>query len=226
MIFMLKLYLIVVFRFILDLNLFTNLIECSNTFALLTGQDKTPGPESCFLTPSSKGRQRKKNPKYIDYQTDDTSPPSTPRRGSRGGTSKRSQAKRGQADNTQEQVADGEIEATDGDPQESSEQISAKTPKKTVRAKRTPRKNTPAKTAAARKASIGDGDPPAEEGGVGDVVPQVNGRQKRKYVRKRPPQEVAAVTETPPKESQGEPPAEPQEETTPGGRRRRGAAKA
>ncbi|XP_019108923.1 general transcription factor 3C polypeptide 2 [Larimichthys crocea] len=199
------------------------------------GQE-TPTEQCCDSTPTNNGRRRKKNPKYFDYETNDTSnvqsvQQKTPRRSSgrkRGAAaaSKRTPAKGGEAENASPQAEDGE--ATGETPQ-TDENSSKETPKKVVRAKRTPAKRTPgrktpAKKTPAKKTPIADGGFPTEDGGAVDPVQQENGKPKRKYVRRRPVQEL--VTEPPCKEVQGEPPTEPEEEIQPGGRRRRGAAKA
>ncbi|XP_051265270.1 general transcription factor 3C polypeptide 2 [Dicentrarchus labrax] len=191
------------------------------------GQEE-PSEQCCDLTPSSKGRQRKKNPKYLDYETDDNEQnvqQKTPRkssgRGGRGGgrtAPKKTPAKSRKAKNATQQTEDGEIEATDKTPQESDGNISDETPKKAVRAKKTPTKKTPAKKTPAKKTPTADAGLPAGEGGA--TVQKENGTTKRKYVRKRP------VAEPPRKEAQEEPPVEPVEEIQPGGRQRRGAAKA
>ncbi|KAM9339283.1 general transcription factor 3C polypeptide 2 [Symphorus nematophorus] len=204
-----------------------------------SGQGEETPPEQCDLTPSSKGRQRKKNPKYFDYETDKAVNVQSvhqrkPQRKSSGGrgASKKSPAKSGEAENDTQQTADGEIETTtEKTNQESDGNISKETPKKTGRARKTPKKapakRTPAKRTAAKKTPTADtdGGRPAEEGGVVDAVQQENGKPKRKYVRRRPVKEEP-VAEPPCEEAQGEPPAEPEEEIQPGGRRRRGAAKA
>lgn len=140
---------------------------------------------------------------------------------------KRTPAKSGKATRAAEHAADGELEASDKTPKESNDKISEETPKKPVRAKKTPTKRTPARKTPARKTpakktTAADGDLPAEEDGVSNTLQQENGKPKRKYVRKRPVQEVEPVREPPCKEAEGE----PEEEIQPGGRRRRGAAKA
>ncbi|XP_039981813.1 general transcription factor 3C polypeptide 2 [Xiphias gladius] len=188
------------------------------------GQEQ-PSEEHWDLTPSSKGRQRKKNPKYSDYETDGTfvvqKTPRTSSRG-RGKASKTTPAKVEKGKDTQ-QPADGEKEATDATSQESDGKTLEETPKKLVRAKRTPSKKAPAK-----ETPMADGGLPSGEGGVVDTLQQDNGtpKPKRKYVRKQPAQKATPVTEPPCEEAQGERPVEPEEEIEPGGRRRRGAAKA
>ncbi|XP_070782154.1 general transcription factor 3C polypeptide 2 [Enoplosus armatus] len=195
------------------------------------GQEEEPSEQHCDLTPSSKGRQRKKNSKYLDYETDESLQQKPPRKssGGRGAASKKTPAKRGKAKNATQQTADGGKEATDETPQESDGKILEETPKKTVRAKKTPTKKTPAKKTPtrrtpAKKTPTTDRGLPPGEGGVVDTEQQENGtpKPKRKYVRKQPAQEVEA--EPPCKEAQGGPPIEPEEETQPSGRRRRGAA--
>ncbi|XP_033505045.1 general transcription factor 3C polypeptide 2 [Epinephelus lanceolatus] len=192
-----------------------------------------PAEQCCDLTPSSRGRQRKKNPKYLDYETESVfdvqSSQQKPRRKSSGegraAASKRSPAKSRKAKTATQQSEDGEEEkAGDKTPQEPDGKTSEETPKKAVRAKKTPRKKTPAKKGPAKKTPTTDGDLPTGEGGVVVTAQQENGtpKPKRKYVRRKPVQEPAP--EPPREEAQGEP-TEP-EETTPSGRRRRGAAKA
>ncbi|XP_074471258.1 general transcription factor 3C polypeptide 2 isoform X2 [Sebastes fasciatus] len=112
--------------------------------------DSGPGREQpsepcCGLTPSSRGRQRRKNPKYLDYETEDVfdvqSPQQRARRSSSGGggggggggagggaASQKTPAKRGRAKNTTQQTEDGETEATDKIDQESDGKTSQETP--------------------------------------------------------------------------------------------------
>lgn len=183
------------------------------------------------MTPSSKGRQRKKNSKYFDYETKDSlnvqsAQQKTQRKSARGrggAAAKKSPAKSGKANNATQKTEDEEIEVTDKTPQDSD---GRKTPKKTGRPKKTPTKKTPARKTPAKKTPTTDGGLPTGEGGVLDTVQQENGTPKRKYVRKRPAQEVEPATEPPRKEAQGEPQIEAEEENQPGGRPRRGAAKA
>ncbi|XP_034555359.1 general transcription factor 3C polypeptide 2 [Notolabrus celidotus] len=188
------------------------------------GQEK-PSEQIPDLTPSSTGRLRKRNPKYLDFETEDTSDvPKKPQRRSSGrvAAAKRTPAKRAKANNDAQETADGEHEANDKTPEESAGITPRKTPKKAGRgrkAKRTPVKRTPAKKAPA---PAPDGGLQAEDGGVVAAVQQENGtpKPKRKYVKK---QKVEAVVEPPPPCEEKE---EPEEEIQPGGRRRRGAAKA
>ncbi|XP_071323756.1 general transcription factor 3C polypeptide 2 isoform X2 [Trachinotus anak] len=197
------------------------------------GQEKPP-EERWDLTPSSKGRQRKKNPKYSDYETDSTvCRQKTPRQSTRGAgrASKTTPTKIEEAKNETQQAADGEKEANDKKPLETDGKSPEETPKKAVRAKKTPSKKTPAKKTPAKRTPAkrtpkAAGGLPDGEGGVVDNVQQENGtpKPKRKYVRKQ--QKAAAAAETPCGEAQDERPAEPEEEIEPGGRRRRGAAKA
>lgn len=91
------------------------------------------------------------------------------------------------------------------------------TPKRRGRSKKTPL----VKTASPSLTVTADGDPPTTEtGGAENSVKQENGtpKPKRKYVRKKP---VEEVRDPPDKKEQGEPDEEPES----GGRRRRGAAK-
>ncbi|XP_034756650.1 general transcription factor 3C polypeptide 2 [Etheostoma cragini] len=216
--------------------------------------DSQQGPEKlseqCFnLSLSSKGRQRKINPKYSDYETDGMyggKDGQKQRRKSPEAASKKTPAKRGKAKNASHQTEDGEKEAAFETPQESEGKTSEETPEKAVRARKTPTKKTPArktptkktpvrktptkktparktptKKTPAKKTPTTDGGLATGEGGIVDAVQQENGtpKPKRKYVRKQPAPEP--VPEPPCQEAQEEP-----EETTPSGRHRRGAAKA
>ncbi|KAM6906758.1 general transcription factor 3C polypeptide 2 [Lycodopsis pacificus] len=195
------------------------------------------------LTPSSRGRQRRKNTKYCDYETDDPSDVQSAREktrrtrsgGDRGAASKRTPAKSGKAENAGHQTEDVEPEATDGTPRESDGEPPEDTPKKATRAKRTkrtpakktpakrtPAKKTPAKRTPAKKTPVKKTPNTDGEGGVVDAAQLENGtpKPKRKYVRKQPAMEPVVE---PPCE---DPPIEADEETTPSGRHRRGAAKA
>ncbi|XP_067428686.1 general transcription factor 3C polypeptide 2 [Thunnus thynnus] len=190
------------------------------------GQE-TPSKQLWDLTPSSKGRQRRKNPKYSDYETDDAInvQERQPRKSSGDGAApKKTPAKSVKAKKATQQPADGEQEPTE--PQESDGKTSEKTPKKTSRGKKTPSKKSPAKKTPAVKAPAADGPLPAGEGGHLDTVLQENGTPKprRKYVRKQIVQKAEAVTDPPPCDEEA--PTEPVEEIEAGGRRRRGAAKA
>ncbi|XP_029318672.1 general transcription factor 3C polypeptide 2 isoform X2 [Cottoperca gobio] len=204
-----------------------------------------PSEQCCDLTPSSRGRQRKKNSKYFDYETEaatDVQSSQRRPRGKRSGggieaDSGKSPAKSGKAKNaTQQTEEDVDKEATDETLQESDGKTSQETPKRAVRAKKTstkktpakktPAKKTPAKKTPAKKTPATDGSLPTVPGGAADAVQQENGtpKPKRKYVRKQPPKE--AVEEPAGEEAAGEATNEPEEETTPSGRHRRGAAKA
>ncbi|KAK5852620.1 hypothetical protein PBY51_006472 [Eleginops maclovinus] len=199
--------------------------------------DSGKGPESCHLSPSS--RKRKKNSKYLDYETEEVndvqrSPRNTRRKSSRGkgrgAASEKSPVKNGSNEDTTQQTEDGEEEETLPESDE--------TPKKAVRAKKTPAKKTPAKKTPAKKTpakktpakkTLAKKTPakqtpttaeslPTGEGGIEAAVEQENGtpKPKRKYVKKQQP-----VKEVAPEE----PSNEAEEEMTPSGRRRRGAAK-
>ncbi|XP_035851352.1 general transcription factor 3C polypeptide 2 isoform X2 [Sander lucioperca] len=206
--------------------------------------DSGQGPEKsseqcCNLSPSSKGRQRKINPKYSDYEIDavfgGTDGQKRRRKSpvaAREAASKKTPAKRGQAKNATQQTEDGEKVAADEIPQESDGKTlqetpknavrARKTPTKKTRARKTPTKKTRAKRTPAKKTPTTDGGLATGEGGIVDTVLQENGtpKPKRKYVRKLPAPEP--LPEPPRQEAQGE----PEEETTPSGRHRRGAAKA
>lgn len=177
------------------------------------------------MTPSSKGRQRKRNSKYLDYETEDSlcTPQKSPTKsaGRRGrAASKNSPAKSGKAKNVVQKTADGDDGITEKTPQDLDGHISEETPKKKVgRPRKASTRETPG-----RKTPTTDGCLPTGEGGVADATQQENGTPKRKYVRKRPAQEVEPAAEPPLKEAQEEP-VVPEEEFQPGGRRRRSAAK-
>ncbi|GAA6235645.1 general transcription factor 3C polypeptide 2 isoform X1 [Lates japonicus] len=199
-----------------------------------SGQEQEKRSEQQWdLTPSSKGRQRKKNSRYSDYETDGAFfVQKKSRRTSRGSREafKTTPIKTEKAENATQQDADGEKEAT---PQESDGKTSEETPKKSVRARKTPSKKSPAKRTPPKKTPTpktptADQGLPAGEGGVVDAPQQENGKPKpkRKYAKKQHPQIATPVTEPPCEEAPGEHPAEPEEEIEPGGRRRRGAAKA
>ncbi|XP_008287899.1 general transcription factor 3C polypeptide 2 [Stegastes partitus] len=197
-----------------------------------SGQEQEkPSEQSRDLTPSSKGRQRKKNPKYLDYETDDT--PSVqqklPRKslGREGAAPQKTPAKRGRPKSAARRTADEAKEATDKTPPEVDEESVVETPKKTVRARKTPAGRTGKKKTPARKSPLTDGNLPSVEVVVQDAVQQENGtpKPKRKYVRKQPIQKVEPVEDPPSENNTGQPPGEAEEPES-GGRRRRGAAKA
>ncbi|KAF3850228.1 hypothetical protein F7725_019947, partial [Dissostichus mawsoni] len=117
--------------------------------------DSGQGPDQgCHISPSSKGRQRKKNPKYLDYETEEVtnvqrSPRKTQRQSSgrgKGAASEKSPVKNGTNEDTTQQTEDGGQDETDKTLSESDE-----TPKKAVRAKKTPAKKTPAKKTPVKK---------------------------------------------------------------------------
>lgn len=205
-----------------------------NNINLLAGQEKSS--DECFdLTPSSKGRQRKRNVKYLDYETEDAfcaqNVQEKSRRSSAGGRgrgrgrahNKKSPPESEKPGNAAQKTADGEMEVSVQTPQNSDGTISEETPKQAGRPKKTPTKKTPAKKMPARTPST-DGGLPTGEGGDVDTVQQKNGTPKRKYVRKHPAKEVEPPTDSC-KEAQVEPQVEAEEEAAPGGRRRRSAAK-
>uniref|UniRef100_A0A3P8T4C1 General transcription factor IIIC, polypeptide 2, beta n=1 Tax=Amphiprion percula TaxID=161767 RepID=A0A3P8T4C1_AMPPE len=198
-----------------------------------SGQEQEkPSEQSGDLPPSSRGRQRKKNPKYFDYETDDVpvEKQKTPRRrsGRERAASQKTSAKRGKAKTATQQTADEAKEATDKTPPEGVDETEAETPKKQGKPRKTPSKRTPAKKTPttktlARKPPATNGDLTSGEVVVQDSVQQENGppKPKRKYVRKQPVQNVEPVKD-PPSENN----TEEHEEVGSGGRRRRGAAKA
>ncbi|KAI4796093.1 hypothetical protein KUCAC02_029456 [Chaenocephalus aceratus] len=203
--------------------------------------DSGQGPDQgSHISPSSKGRQRKKNPKYLDYETEEvTNVQRSPRKRrssgrGKGAASQKSPVKNGTNEDTTQQTEDGGQDETDKTLSESDE-----TPKKAVRAKKTPAKKTPAKKTPAKKTPAKktqqdakktpakktpatqtpttDESLPTDEGGIVAAVQEENGtpKPKRKYVRKQQPVKEEVIEE-PPNEA---------EEMTPSGRRRRGAAK-
>lgn len=208
----------------------------NNNINLLAGQEQ-PSEQLSDLTCRSQGRQRKKNPKYFDYVTDEkvTQSPRQKRLRStsvqksleEGETSGKSPAKRRKSMKAAEPKTDGDKEATDNNPQ-SVDETSQETPKKTIGTKKTPAKRTPAKKTPAKKnlptkvdLSIAEGQG-AETGMQEKETP----KPKRKYVRRKTIQEEAPVETSALQEHQEENPIEPADETTPGGRPRRVAAKA
>ncbi|XP_030578251.1 general transcription factor 3C polypeptide 2 isoform X2 [Archocentrus centrarchus] len=185
-----------------------------------------PSEDGVELTLSSKGRQRKKNSKYLDYEIDDKAiephSPQTARKspGGRRAASQKPWAKSKTAKTATQDTVDGENEGTDKTPTECEGQTTAETAKEPVRGKKAASKRTPAKKTPARKTSNTNVDFPDGEGVVKDTVQQENGtpKPKRKYVKRQPVQQVEPVKEKEPEE--------PDEEPGQGGRRRRGAAKA
>lgn len=183
--------------------------------------------EGADLILSSKGRQRKKNPKYLDYETDDKTnehhSPKTPRKssGRRRSASQKTPAKSRKSKAAAQDTPDGENEKTDKTPAECDGQTTAEVANETLRGKKTLSKRTPAKKTPAKKCSNANVDLLDGEGVVKDTVQQENGtpKPKRKYVKKQYVQHVEPVI----KEKDAE---EPEKETGQGGRRRRGAAKA
>lgn len=202
------------------------------------GQEK-PSEQSCSLPPSSKGRNRKKNSKYFDYETEEVSNAQnkSPRKssGRRTASRKSGEAKKAAQEETVEpqecdvQLAEdtpkkaGRARKTPIKKTPAKKTPAKKTPAKKTSAKKTPAKKTPAKKTPAKKTPTKetpgtDGD--IEAGAVVDGVQQENGTPKLKRRKKQQEEEPAA-----------EPPAapadpEPDEEPEQGGRRRRGAAKA
>lgn len=192
-----------------------------NNIMCPAGQETT-SKDGFDLMPSSKGRQRKKNSKYLDYETEQdatdvqSTKQKTPRKnaGRRGRTPCQKSPKKAKL-----KAADGETEESVKTPQGSNGDVPQEPHRKRGRPRKTPGSNTPAKTTP-----ITDGGLQTGGDGVGCTVQQVNETPKRKYVRKHAAQEL----EPDPlgQEAQGEPQREPEEELQPGGRRRRGAAKA
>ncbi|XP_038160054.1 general transcription factor 3C polypeptide 2 [Cyprinodon tularosa] len=177
------------------------------------GQDKPS--QSLYLSPSSKGRQRKKNPKYLDEPdfTENVKQKSPRKSPEKCVPPKKTPAKPRKTKTPPTETANGEKEQI---PPDTVEQTLV-TPKRRGRSKKTPL----VKTASPSLTVTADGDPQTTEtGGAENSVKQENGtpKPKRKYVRKKP---VEEVRDPPDKKEQGEPDEEPES----GGRRRRGAAK-
>ncbi|KAG7509092.1 general transcription factor 3C polypeptide 2 [Solea senegalensis] len=177
------------------------------------GEEKPLEEHKC-LPPSSRGRQRRSNPKFSDYETE-KSPKGSPRKG-------RTPSQRALAKNKEggdNQAMDKMAPECGMTPVKETPKKAKKTPSKKTPAKKTPAKKTPAKKTHTPKSPSADNGPlPTVEGGVVDAVHQENGtpKPKRKYVKKQKPPPVV--------ESPGDKPEE-EEEVEPGGRRRRGAAK-
>lgn len=168
-------------------------------------------------TTSSRGRQRRKNPKYSDYEVE-----VSPRVHSRRGRPAKVKA----AEHATQQPVDGEQGAAELTPQEldgkNSEKKTSKRGRKT-RGRKTPAGRT---TPAGKSADVDAGLPvPGGESGHVDCVQQENGtpKPKRKYTKRKTLQTEPPVTETQSEEQSVQPDKE--EEVEPGGRRRRSAAK-
>ncbi|CAG5928423.1 unnamed protein product [Menidia menidia] len=196
------------------------------------GKEK-PSDQSQYLTPSSKGRQRKKNSRYADYETDDTKlddnvnvkSQKTTRRSSGGqrAAPRESPAKNRKARRSAQPAGDGEKKSSGRKTPEPADQTAVKTPKKK---RGRPRKSLSNSTT--EEAAVAGGDRPAGEAGEAEVANSLqpeNGtpKPKRKYVRKQYVQR--AESPQPENGSEGLP-KETEEELGAGGRRRRGAAKA
>ncbi|KAF7230995.1 general transcription factor 3C polypeptide 2 isoform X1 [Nothobranchius furzeri] len=178
------------------------------------GQNE-PSEQSFNISPSSSGRQRKKNPKYLDYEMNDAGvdktieqAPSKKSSEGDGASLQKGQRKGRKPRAAVQKPSDGKKASTD-----SVGETVAATPKKRGRPPKTPK---PSETVTA------DGNLPAgkTEESVAEKSAQqenVTPNAKRKYVRKKAQQ----VVEDPPREKD---PAEPEDQT--GGRHRRGAAKA
>ncbi|XP_017290417.1 general transcription factor 3C polypeptide 2 [Kryptolebias marmoratus] len=188
------------------------------------GGQEEPSEQPLYLSVSSKGRQRRKSMKYVDYVTDYTAASenvsqelltkrsegdeAVPEKGSRRGRKPKAAVLQTSAGDQEakDEIAPGPVGET-----------AAATPKKRGRQKKNP-PVTPRKLTVTT-----DGDLPAGEDGGGvaeNSVTQNNDtpKPKRKYVRKK----FAQPAEDLPSEKV---PEEPEEEAESGGRRRRGAAK-
>lgn len=181
-------------------------------YPFLTGQEK---PSEEFLTPSSRGRPRKKNSRYLDYETEEVENTQQKcRENKEEKTPKRTPARGRKARSVTEQT-EGDGQEENNKTAECGEEHSEETPRK-PRARKTPSKTTPSlKTPT-----------PAEVVAV-DTAQQENGtpKPKRKYVKRKPALDATPVPD-PSFGKEGETPDVPEEEIEPGGRRRRGAARA
>ncbi|XP_054618120.1 general transcription factor 3C polypeptide 2 [Dunckerocampus dactyliophorus] len=168
------------------------------------GQE-TPSKPSFDLVPSLKGRQRRKNPRYSDYDTRDTNAherqsdeeKSATKKLGKEVTPQKTPAKRGRPKKVPQPSVDEKAAS-----QVSNGEMSTK---KTPAAKRPPSNKTPAKT------NINNTSP-----GPGESVENGTPKPKRKYVRKQVVKAEPVAREKSP---------EVPEEAEPGGRRRRSAAK-
>ncbi|KAF3703131.1 General transcription factor 3C polypeptide 2 TF3C-beta Transcription factor IIIC 110 kDa subunit [Channa argus] len=180
--------------------------------------------EQWNLTPSSKGRQRKQNLKYQDYETDGTLISKSLVTKGGEASPKKTPARSPKVKNATQHIADGEEGASDKTTETPDGKVPEKTPKRTIRAsKKTAGKKTPSK-----KVASNDGPHPTATGVALDTVQQENEtvKPKRKYVRKQAVQDATPDTEPPCGKNEAGPPVVPEEEEAePGGRRRRGAAK-
>nr|XP_057945298.1 general transcription factor 3C polypeptide 2 isoform X2 [Doryrhamphus excisus] len=175
-----------------------------------TDADDPPGPEtpskpSFDLAPTSKGRQRRKNPRYSDYDTGDTDTHETQsddknaetKRLGNEATPRKTPAKRGRPKKVPQPSVNEEAAS-----QVSNGETSTK---KTPGAKGTPSSKTPA------KANVTEASPVA-----GDSVANGTPKPKRKYTKKQVVKAEPVAREKSP---------DVPEEVEPGGRRRRSAAK-
>ncbi|XP_034018307.1 general transcription factor 3C polypeptide 2 [Thalassophryne amazonica] len=182
-------------------------------------EQRQPAEQLRELVPTSSGRQRKRNVKYLDYEMDGTwgvqpDEQDLPKKSPRASSQKCSGAKI-----SPKKTADGDQEAMDKIPQTSVRKTSKKTERKTP--KKCVSKKTPVKPAA-------EAELPGGESGAAGNVQQENGlpKPKRKYVKKQRVQQQASDTDPAGQEVERETQTEREEETPPGGRPRRGAAKA
>ncbi|XP_054910303.1 general transcription factor 3C polypeptide 2 isoform X2 [Poeciliopsis prolifica] len=179
----------------------------------------SPSQQDIYLSSSSRGRQRKRNSKYVDFETDDTDiGKSVKQKSPQKSVGKRATCRK--TPTKQRKTKTPEQQTTNGE-KESPQTIAADCVDTVI----TPRKPKRAKKAQPVESASAAGDlPTGKTGGsvVENSVQQENGslKPKRKYVRKKPVEEVRS----PPNEE--EPGPEPDEEVQSGGRRRRRAAKA
>lgn len=181
------------------------------------------GQKTWDLSPSLKGRQRKKNSRYSDYETNDTDDVLTEdhkESTKSSGAPKKTPAKRGRPRKATQQSADRQPASpgSDGNIPEKTPAKAKKTASKKTPSKKTPSRKTPAKRTPARPK---DGSQVAGDG----AVQQENEKPKRKYVRKQVVKEEV-VLDCPGEKNTAKPVNTPEEqEVGPGGRHRRSAAK-
>ncbi|XP_056150175.1 general transcription factor 3C polypeptide 2 [Lampris incognitus] len=184
------------------------------------GQER-PTEKLLDLTPSSGGRLRRKNPKYLDYEKElcKKQPRKTPVKKSsqNGETPGKTPAKRGRPKKVAAPEADQDQEEINTPPHKSE-----KAPKKRRVGKKTRIKKTAKKSPAK-----GDGKLTVEIGCVESEQQETEPKKpKRKYVKKQVVQKEAPAESTAVQEDQEDTPIATEVETTPGGRPRRSAAKA
>ncbi|XP_061562893.1 general transcription factor 3C polypeptide 2 [Cololabis saira] len=193
----------------------------------LQGQEK-PSEQCLYLTPSLKGRQRRKNPKYLIYETDymgigENVKKETVKTSSKGGikSSQKNLVKSKKTKTVKRQDLNKEKESTEKTPPDSVDQTAVDMPRKRKARKIPSKLKKKEKKTVSTDANLSVGKEREKEDA--ESVKQKNGmpKQKRKYVRKKPEPE-----ESPCDDSSKQTLTPPEEDVKPGGRHRRGAAKA